>query len=214
MKYTDLIWDFNGTILDDIDVCVDIESDMLERRGKPRFKSVDEYYKVFCFPVIEYYKKMGYDFTAESYDDVADEWVREYVARSRTCGLRPGVEKMLGAGRKAGIRQIILSASEIKMLTGQVKALGIDGYFDDILALDDPKAHGKLRLAEEWFSRAKPERALLIGDTAHDAEAAGLLGCDCVLVCGGHASRETLEAAGVPVYDDIEKLYAELYGNE
>ena len=214
MNYTDVIWDFNGTILDDIEVCVDIESDMLRRRGRPGFASVDEYYEVFCFPVIDYYKNMGYDFTRESYDDIADEWVKEYVARSASCGLREGVARMLEEGARRGVRQIILSASEINMMTAQVRALGVYGYFDDILALDNPKAHSKIELAERWFAENKPERALLIGDTAHDAEAASKLGCDCVLVCGGHASEKTLRATGRRVFADIPSLYTELYGNE
>ncbi|MBQ7500893.1 MAG: HAD family hydrolase [Clostridia bacterium] len=214
MKYTDLIWDFNGTILDDIAVCVDIESDMLRRRGRPGFASVDEYYAVFCFPVKQYYINMGYDFSVESYDDVAEEWAKEYAVRTVSCGLREGVADMLEKGRANGVGQIILSSSEKNILSDQLVSLGVSGYFKEILALGNSKGESKVDLAVEWFERTKPERALFIGDTAHDAEAAARLGCDCALVCGGHASAQTLASTGYPVYPDIAALCRELYGDE
>ncbi|MDR3625646.1 MAG: HAD hydrolase-like protein [Ignavibacteriaceae bacterium] len=51
------------------------------------------------------------------------------------------------------------------------------------------------------------EEVLLIGDTVHDFEVAQEIGADCLLIADGHQSHKKLSACGVPVLDNINKLY-------
>ena len=48
-----------------------------------------------------------------------------------------------------------------------------------------------------------PARAVMIGDTLHDAEVARAMGVGCVLQCAGHQPAARLRAAGVPLADDV-----------
>ena len=70
--YTHIIWDWNGTLLDDVDWCVRSVNKMLEKRKKSRLKALCDYHNVFCFPIIEYYKNVGFDLDYESFEELAE----------------------------------------------------------------------------------------------------------------------------------------------
>jgi phosphoglycolate phosphatase len=208
MNYSHVIWDFNGTILDDTDASIKSENVLLSRRNMPLIESREHYHSLFCFPVKEYYKKLGHNFKLESYDKLSVEWVEQYLEHSKTACLHDGVLDMLDKIKHAGIPQIILSATEISMLRSQVEALGITNYFSELLALDNIHAQSKTAIALEWVSRTKPEKAVLIGDTVHDYEVAHEMGIDCVLIANGHQGKSSLKSLGVPVYDTMRELLA------
>lgn len=200
-KYSLVIWDFNGTIIDDLQIGIEAVNRLLSRRQLPTIDSVEAYRKVFGFPIIDYYRRVGFDFEKDSYDTLAHEWVKEYLELAENIPVRPGVTEALDSFKKAGILQIILSATESKMLKNQTDKLGITGYFDDILGTDNIYAHSKKGIAIEWMNKHKINDGVMIGDTVHDGEVADSIGVDCILVTGGHQSRETLECSGKTVAD-------------
>lgn len=194
-----IIWDFNGTILDDVGIGIQAVNKLLLKRNIKPLECVDDYYKVFGFPIIEYYKRLGFDFEKEDYNTVANEWVKEYNALESSAPIRPFVKELLEKIRALGIPQIILSASEKNMLSRQIASLGISEYFDEILGADNIYAYGKQETALDWMKQKKIDSALLIGDTEHDAEVAKAIGASCVLVSGGHQNEKTLKKCGVTV---------------
>ena len=143
------MWDFNGTILDDVQIGIESINTLLERRGLPLIKSREEYASCFMFPIVEWYKNLGFDFEKESYDDVAVEWVKEYLSRETKAGLASGVIDVLEFFKSLGVRQVVLSASELSMLKRQLSELGVIGYFDEVLGLDNIKAASKTGIAKE-----------------------------------------------------------------
>ena len=66
MKYKHIVWDWNGTLLDDRWLCIEAINYVLKSRNMPLVSNKD-YRNLFCFPVIEYYKKLGFDFTKEPF---------------------------------------------------------------------------------------------------------------------------------------------------
>ena len=206
-KYTHLIWDFNGTILDDVEIGIESVNLMLSARGLKTLNSVEEYRHAFGFPIIDYYRSLGFDFEKEDYYTVlAPEWVNNYLERVPRTRAFVGVEDTLKAVRKLGLVQVLLSASEVEQLTGQLCGLGLDGYFSEIVGLDNIHAGSKKDNALLWKARNPDAVPLLIGDTEHDAEVARAVGADCVLFAGGHQPRELLESLGLPVVDNIPQL--------
>ena len=192
-NYTHVIWDFNGTIYDDVDACIKSANRLLAAYDLPSLPSVEVYRSYFGFPVIDYYRRMGFDFDKISYDAIAPEWVGYYMEYSRDAGVYPAIEETLGAVRARGVSQWILSATEQKMLTGQVEGLGILPYFDGLLGMDNIHAHSKQDIGVAWRQKNPDIVALMVGDTDHDAAVAEAMGVDCVLVTTGHQSRERLE---------------------
>ena len=205
MKYTHIIWDFNGTIFDDLLPGIKSTNIMLEKRGIPKIADVDSYRKVFGFPVKDYYEKIGFNFSVESYDDLAIEWVNLYLENTKGAGLMPGVLEALEYFKSVGLKQMVLSACESEMLTTQLRELGVYDYFDCVIGLDNIHAGGKGALAKKWREENKDACALFIGDTIHDAEVAAIAKSECVLYLGGHQDRERLEKCG-RVFNEFSEI--------
>ena len=192
MKYDYIIWDFNGTIFDDVQIDIDSLNVMLERRGLELVKDRDEYKAGFMFPIKQWYLNRGFDLENESFDDVAVEWLNEYLSREPEAGLVKGVLNTLDYFRSKSVKQIILSASEITMLKRQLQMLGVEEYFEEILGLDNVYAAGKKGIALEWRKNHPDEKLLFIGDTDHDYYVAEAIGADCILIAEGHQSADKL----------------------
>lgn len=208
MKYTHVIWDFNGTVLNDVDAGIRAVNVLLAARGLPTLADADAYRRVFHFPIKSYYQTLGFDFEREPYEELAPQWVALYLQYSADAPLCPNVNETLAALRARGLSQTLLSATEQGMLRSQVNALGLDGYFDEMLGLDHIHAHSKLALARAWREAHPHVKAFMIGDTEHDFEAAEAMHMDCFLIAGGHQPRETLLGTGALVFDSLQEAYA------
>lgn len=207
VNYRYVIWDWNGTLLDDLAVCLEVINSVLERRKMVTLTS-DKYGEVFGFPVREYYGRLGFDFTDEPFEAIAAEFVAGYQARSPQAKLRSGTRRVLQAIAQTGAEQLVLSASNREYLAEQVASFGIQEYFTELLGIDNHYAAGKEGIALEWKQRVglQPGQAVIVGDTIHDFEIAACLECDCVLVESGHQSKARLETLGVPVFSCLEQV--------
>ena len=193
-QYTHVLWDFNGTLFDDVAACIQSANVLLENHGMPKLTSLEAYRESFGFPVIEYYKRLGFDFEKQSYADLAVEWVAYYLKYSAASSLYPDVLPGLQAIRDLGIPQLVLSATEKGMLERQVSDLGIRSYFSELLGMDDIHAYSKQEIGLRWREKHPQAKLLFIGDTDHDAEVASAIGADCVLLSCGHQSEQRLQA--------------------
>lgn len=207
MKYTHIVWDFNGTVLCDMQAGMDAVNKMLGDRGLKTLSGIDEYRRVFDFPIIEYYRNLGFDFEKEDYYTVlAPLWVGLYLENCKKSPLCDGITEMIGYFRNLKIPQILLSATEQDMLKRQIKDLNLDGCFDQIIGLDNIHAHGKGDLAIQWRAQNPTAVPLFIGDTTHDHEVASRIGADCILYSGGHMAAEKLVDRGCPVVNDLREI--------
>ncbi len=204
MKYTHVIWDFNGTILADMEIGINATNRMLAARGLPTIQSLSHYRELFDFPVEGYYRRLGFDFEKEDYKTrLAPEWVALYNASSHEAPLFEGVRPFTAALRVAGVQQSILSASERGMMCAQLRERNALDLFDEIWGTDSIHAYGKMALADAWRAAHPDANAVLIGDTIHDFEVAQRMDADCILVAAGHQSYDRLCACGVPVVQDL-----------
>ncbi|MBR3894383.1 MAG: HAD family hydrolase [Clostridia bacterium] len=192
--YTHVVWDFNGTLFNDVKACIKSANRLLERHGLPLLSSVEDYRAAFGFPIIDYYRRLGFDFEKTPYADLAVEWVAYYLEQSATAVLYPDVTDTLRTVRAKGISQLILSATEKSMLEKQIESLGILPYLDEVLGLDNIHAYSKRELGVIWRDAHPNARLLFVGDTDHDAQVAAAMGADCILVTTGHQPRTVLES--------------------
>ena len=191
--YTHIIWDFNGTIYDDVDACIKSANRLLGAYDLKLLTSVEEYRSLFGFPIQDYYARMGFDFEKAPYAELAPEWMGYYFLYSKDSTVYPDIPEVLDALHQKGVEQWILSATEVNMLRGQLESLGILSRFDGILGLDNIHARSKKDIGVAWKNANPDICALMIGDTDHDAEVAEAMGVDCVLVAAGHQNRSKLE---------------------
>ena len=204
--YTHVFWDFNGTIIDDFYACYESENDLFRLYGLPTLHTAEDYRRLFCFPVKEYYRGMGFDFEKTPYERLAAEWMDFYLIHAKNAGLCRGVREALDLVKEKGLEQWVLSASEKGMLEGQLQKLGVRDCFRGVLGRDDINAGSKTALGVAWMEAHPDARVLFLGDTDHDAETAAAMGADCVLYAQGHQSRERLAVCGCPMVDDIAEL--------
>lgn len=202
-----ILWDWNGTLLDDVELCVDALNRLLADFGYPQRYDRDQYRAIFGFPIEEYYVRAGFDFSRHSFAILAEEYMDDYIPASAACPLAEGAIEALDAFRAAGLRQVILSASPVPTLTRQAGERHVTGYFDRLLGLGDIYAKSKVELGRRFMQEEgiDPARAVMIGDSVHDFEVAQAMGTACVLQCSGHQNRQTLAATGAPVVEGLRE---------
>lgn len=202
--YDHLIWDWNGTLFDDVQLCLDVMNAMLAKRGMP-VVSRQAYRQVFDFPVRNYYQKLGYDFEREPFEAISTEFITAYEFQRSGCELMPGAAITLQAVSQQGITQSVLSASKGDYLRQALLEYGLAGWFCAVYGLDNHHAAGKLAVGMALMAEQKldPGRVLLVGDTTHDAEVAAAMGIACWLIPNGHQDPARLVATGVPVIPDL-----------
>jgi len=202
-----IIWDWNGTLLDDAEICLASINKMLENRSLPTI-SLKRYRDVFTFPVIEYYNELGFDFSLEVWETVAVEFIDLYMNELQNCALTSFAKDTLEAFKQKGYKQAIISAMQHDNLLKSVSDLGIFNYFEHIGGIGDHYAVSKIDNAIQYLesSGVNPENLTIIGDTIHDSEVAAKLGCKCILVATGHQSYQRLKQTGLPVVQNLSEI--------
>lgn len=207
MPYKHVIWDWNGTLMDDGWLCVEIMNSLLEKRGQPQV-SMDFYREHFQFPVQRYYDVLGFDPERDPFSSISHEFIDAYEMRRTECLLYAGVQAALGHWRDIGVEQVILSAYRQPKLIEIVAHYELNDYFDRLIGLDNIYAEGKTGNAQLHVETIphEPHELLLVGDTIHDFEVAEAIGADCVLIAHGHNSADRLRATGAAVVESLEEL--------
>mgnify|MGYP001157019747 FL=1 len=206
-QYKHIIWDWNGTLLDDAWLFVDIMNGVLENRNMNTI-TVEKYRKIFGFPVKEYYKKLGFDLKKESFYESGLEFIRAYEKRRYEADLYPMVNSILSKLVSMNIHHSILSAQHQVLLDDLTKYYNIRKYFTEINGLSDYYARSKIDKGIEWMKKTghNPLEVLFIGDTDHDFEVAQSLGTDCLLISHGHHCHSRLVQTGAPVIRELKNI--------
>lgn len=209
-KYKHIIWDWNGTLFNDVELCVSIMNGLLKRRNKKQL-TIEDYKNIFTFPVSDYYTKVGFDFATESFEKVGKEWMDEYESRKSESNLHPGTRNVLDRISKMGKGQSILSAYSQHTLVNIVEYYELTSYFSHLLGLDHIYATSKVELGLDLIRKLelKEDEAVLIGDTLHDFDVANEIGADCILIASGHQCRSTLLKCGALVVNDITEIFVD-----
>ncbi len=192
-KYKHIIWDWNGTLLDDARLCVEILNNILRKYAKPPV-TLEQYAEEFDFPVKSYYQKLGFDFDREPFEVIADDYIKQYDVKRFECRLQDDAESVLKYFADNGIEQSILTAYQQKMLEEIIDFFALRHYFARLVGLNDYYAKSKVENGRVLMKKLglHSRDVMLIGDTCHDFEVAKALDIDCVLIPSGHNSRRKL----------------------
>lgn len=206
-KYSHIIWDYNGTLLDDVWLCVKEMNKLLKIRNLPTLTK-RSYRNVFDFPVEAYYRKIGFNFQKEPFSVVGTQFIIGYDKHKTEPSLHRGAVKTLQLINDAAVPQSVVSARDKDSLNFELKHHGIDHFFERIVGHHNHYADGKLLQTQHFLKAMNLTAAdvLLVGDTAHDAAVADKLGCDCILMAHGHNTTARLQATGFVVVDGFSAL--------
>ncbi|MBA4347423.1 MAG: phosphoglycolate phosphatase [Clostridiales bacterium] len=204
-NYDLVIWDWNGTLLDDTELCYSIANEMRLERGMSLMQGIEEYRTYFTFPVVDYYRRMGYTFETEPFENISRQFVAMYAERFPDCALQQCAKEALAAVLESRARQVLLSATGQEKLDEQVLHFGLNDYFERVIGGNNNLANGKADYARAFLreSGVHPARTLFVGDTDHDFEIASSIGCGCALITNGHQTREHLALLGATLVDSL-----------
>jgi phosphoglycolate phosphatase len=202
-----IIWDWNGTLLNDLELCVSSINILLQKRKLPVLNS-KKYKELFSFPVQHYYEAIGFDFRKEEFEIPAMEFIEIYENGVKNCTLQNGVLDVLKYFNEKETRQFVLSAMHQEMLEKTLKHNGIFHFFEGVAGLGDHFAVSKVDRGQQLISKYKINRknAWIIGDTIHDYEVAQKLGIHCILIADGHHSEERLKSTNALVLNNLFDL--------
>ena len=191
-----LIWDWNGTLLDDVAAAVGALNRMLVKRGA-RPITIEHYRCRFGFPVRPFYAELGVDLAKWDWDEICEDFHNFVLEEPQA--VRPDARDALELAAALGFRQSILSALRQDKLEAALAANGFTEFFDFVYGVDNLDGASKLDRGRELVAAIGGGAPIFIGDTLHDAEVARELGGRCILVSCGHQLPERLTAAGCPV---------------
>ena len=77
MNYKNIIWDWNGTIVDDAWLFVQIMNKIL-KKNQLSLISLDDYKQNFCFPIQKYWRGLGFRFTTKSFNKLNANFIKQY----------------------------------------------------------------------------------------------------------------------------------------
>ena len=213
---------FNWTVTEESDTTMPIENasgyadgydvqiaKMIAEEGLPPV-SKEFYLDNFCFPVIDYYKKVGFDVSKDNYDRISKKFFDSYLEREKNeTSLNEGIVDLLKELKKDGYNLYILTASEEKILIEQLKELGILEYFDGFSASKNIEALGKIDYGRIFIkeNNINTNESIMIGDTLHDYDVAKALNLKPVLYSRGHNSKTLLAKTDAPIVDNFEDFY-------
>src|SRR5574344_1831625 len=111
MKIRNVVFDFNGTLLNDVEVCFDIEKEMQISEHVSPLLTEEEYFNLFGFPVRDYYKTIGFD--DNRFPELAKLFMKLYHQRwFKESSVYENCEKVLNDLKEKGYNLYVLSATE------------------------------------------------------------------------------------------------------
>lgn len=202
-----IFFDFNGTILDDLELTFNILNEMLIDEGHQPI-TLSRYLDIFDFPIKDYYIKAGFDFNKTSFEELAIKFINKYQPRSMSLKLHEGLIRTVLELKSEGHHVVVLSASKYDNLMEQMKNYQIDHLFDDILGINDIYAKSKVEIAKKYVQDhgIESEDIIMVGDTLHDSEVATALNGKMIYYSKGHQAKHRFnDSIIIDHFDELKK---------
>ncbi|UFW88375.1 HAD hydrolase-like protein [Bradyrhizobium barranii] len=197
-----LVFDWNGTLLDDAYALLETTNAILDRFGRAAIdmKTFREHCDV---PVSLLFRNLGLsqDELATVDRDGSAIFLDAYETLAGKADLREGARRILELARREAASSIIVSSYIVDPLRSQLRRLGINDYIDDVLAFESRDTQFKsmskgerLRLYMQK-NNLKPASTFIIGDMPVETDIARNLGLISISITGGFVSELRLRAA-------------------
>ncbi len=205
-----ILWDWNGTLLDDTKAALDTLNEMLRKRGNPEI-TMEFYRDHFAFPVKPFYRSIGVCLENEDWDKLAIEYHKVYAKQQKA--LNQDTFAALEKVHAAGVKQSIISALRQDLLDEITEELGIKRYMECVYGVNNLNGESKIDRALELLDKIADADPVIIGDSLHDKEVADAIGVKCVLCSqGSHAHHRLAVVAptGKTLVEAVEIALGEL----
>ncbi|GGI31273.1 MULTISPECIES: HAD family hydrolase [Bradyrhizobium] len=197
-----LVFDWNGTLLDDTYALLQTTNAILDRFGHATIDMST--FREHCdVPLSLLYRSLGMsqDEVATVDRDGSAIFHDTYEPLAGKADLREGARRVLELAHQEAASSIIVSNHIVDPLRSQLRRLGIDDYINDVLAFENRTTQYKsmskgerLRLYMQK-NNLKPASTFIIGDMPVETDIARNLGLVSISITGGFVSESRLRAA-------------------
>ncbi|MPY21591.1 HAD family hydrolase [Shewanella psychropiezotolerans] len=203
-----IVWDWNGTLLDDVHVSLEATNRALRKVNVPSL-SVKEYKENYCVPVHDFYQKiLSRTPTEYEWKVIGQEFNTYYKPVILTASLSNGAKEIIQRRES----QSVCSLMEHHLLEEMLSTFKIDHFFNLVqgrmvaLSREGKKNHLEQHIQSlSSKHHLSKDQIVLVGDANDDAEAARSLGIASILYSGGTHSYDRLKNVGVPVANTLQK---------
>ena len=209
MNFDTVVFDYNGTLIDDTNLCHELLNKLLTLRGHPTVTR-ERYLEIFQFPIKSYYVAAGFDFESgrDEFEPLARIFTDDYLARyPKECSLFGDVISSLRQLKDKEL--LVISATDQQYLDAELKHYGIWDYLTAAVGIKGIEINSKLKEAVSYFSEHPHDmnKVLFVGDTDHDVAVARAVGAKIALISRGHQSAHRLQEAKPDfIFSTIEEM--------
>lgn len=182
-QHNTIYWDWNGTLIDDVDLCLEITNSFLTSKEVQTI-SKDFYLKNFTIPVKKYYESLELEKHGITFEEITESFVTNYQNQREQQKLYEGAKQLLDELSNIGVEQLILSAAHTEELNYQLEKHNLAHHIAEISGADDYTAGCKLERGKNLKNKYGP--GIMVGDTVHDIEIGKEMGLETVWVSEGH----------------------------
>ncbi len=212
MKIKSVIFDWSGVLSSDWDATFHVTNEILEFWGRNKM-SAQEFRKRYELPWMNFYRKIN--LKVDPKWEYA-EWEKRFPKYCHLIKPLPHGLETLKWLKEKGVKVVLLSSHNHKLLEREIKEYGYTGFIDAVDGSNENKMDKIHALLEEH--EIEKESTLYVGDMCHDVETAKHAGVTSVAVLSGYDTKEKLERAQ-PDYilkdvGELPKLIGKLEGKE
>ncbi len=203
-----IVFDFDGTIVDSMEMVFNALNDALKKRGLPSIE-VELLGRMAGLPLIDIISAKAH-ITESAAKEIEKDVFEAYTAFCRTrCQLLPHVERTLKTLKSKQIKLGLLTTTPSKPLGVVASKFSLKDYFDIMLAKEDvknkPNPEGLNKIIAEF--KIKKDECLYVGDSPIDILTGKAAGIKTIGVTTGVATIQQLkEAKPDCIIPDLEKL--------
>lgn len=198
-----LVWDWNGTVLNDFDVSFRSTNSSFRDAGLPEITTAT-YRALLRSPIRSFYAAvLDRDPSDEECDFLDRAFHAYYLLCEKKAAPSSGLPDLFRQWHGTGRTQSLPSLFPHHKLVPAVEWHGLTPHFALVQGATLPYPEQKDLAGHLARLKVDPAAAVLIGDLANDAYAADQAGVKVVLYSGGFGARADLEATGAPVADSL-----------
>lgn len=210
-KYKCVVWDWNGTIIDDVHTALKAVNDMLLKRNMSPI-TLAQYHSYIDTPIYKFYENI-FDLSVVTMDMITKEFDSGYEKYLKENPINDGAFEIMQMIKDNACKQIIVSSSNDDLVNDKSRRFGVAQYMDFVSGSGNSFVGSKVERAKSVIGNVTNDykSVIVIGDTLHDFELSQELGSECVLISTGHQSRSDLLRTGKPVIDSLYQLKEYLF---
>ena len=196
-----VVWDWNGTLLDDREACVTATIEALGLQDGAARAATEPFER----PLRRYYSRLvGKELSAKEFVSVRQRWDLCYLSLWPHIYLRTDALTAIKEADAKGFTQSVLSMTPHEHLQLDVDRRGISGLF---LLVEGSRGDppGKSQLLRKHLKKlgVPPSETTLVGDSEDDAVAAGTVGTRFVRIESGYEPALSGQATGAQVVSNL-----------